>query len=189
MATKYNVGQMNKRATIERMVETERDSFNSYDDTWVPFFQVLDTAELGTNTTNITMVGHGLSTGDYIINTSRSDALRQITKVDDDNITVSSVTDQTDGDSIKKYNTSKSKVWLSIKPYQGIGTSAKKDFIDVHKRAEITHVCFSRYRLGLNDIDTKYRIKFQNRYLYIENIFNIDERRQWIKIMAEEKPV
>jgi len=60
-------------------------------------------AETGTTTTNIKLTSHGLSTGDYIVNFTRSDAKRQITVVDINNITVTSITGQTSNDIIYKY--------------------------------------------------------------------------------------
>jgi len=63
----------------------------------VHLFTGTDTTEAGTNTTNIKMTAHGLATGDLICNTSRSNAYRIVTKVDNDNVTVSSVTGQTTG--------------------------------------------------------------------------------------------
>lgn len=62
-----------------------------------------DLTEAGTNTTNITIVGHGLATGDYIVNRTRSNAVREITKVNDDNFTVTTVTGQTTGDTLSLF--------------------------------------------------------------------------------------
>lgn len=67
-----------------------------------------DTMEAGTTTTNVKATGHGLSTGDYITNRTRSNAVREITKVDDDNFTVGEIAGQTDGDTFSKFDTSKS---------------------------------------------------------------------------------
>lgn len=64
------------------------------------------TAAVGTNTTNIKIVGHGLSTGDHVINRTRSNAVRQITVVDADNFTVQTVTSQTSGDTITFFSVS-----------------------------------------------------------------------------------
>lgn len=58
------------------------------------------TAESGTNTTNIKITAHGLETNDYIVNRTRSNTVRKITKVDDDNFTVEAVPSQTNGDTI-----------------------------------------------------------------------------------------
>ena len=60
------------------------------------------TAEDDTTTTNIEITGHGLATGDLIVNTSRSNAKRIITKVDNNNFTVSAITGQVQGDTIQK---------------------------------------------------------------------------------------
>jgi len=65
------------------------------------------TAEAGTTATNITITNHGLSTGEFIQNVTRS-AVLEITVVDANNFTVVSTTGQTVGDSItflrfKKY--------------------------------------------------------------------------------------
>ncbi len=62
-----------------------------------------DTTEAGTTTTNIKATSHGLITGNYIVNRSRSNAVRQIVKVDDDNFTVLAVTAQTSGDTFSKF--------------------------------------------------------------------------------------
>ena len=61
----------------------------------------------GTTTTNIKIVAHGFSTGDHIVNRSRSNAVRSITKVDADNFTVQAVTGQTSGDTISYFNITK----------------------------------------------------------------------------------
>ena len=55
-----------------------------------------------TTSTNVKIVGHGLSAGKYIINKTRSNALRSVTVVDEDNLTVSEVSGQTVGDIIVK---------------------------------------------------------------------------------------
>jgi len=62
-----------------------------------------DAAESGTNTTNLKMTSHGLATGDVIINTTRSNAVREVTYVDANNVTVSAVTSQTTSDTIEVY--------------------------------------------------------------------------------------
>lgn len=63
-------------------------------------------AEVGTTTTNIKITGHGLSTGDHVVNTTRG-AVREITKVDNNNFTVEAVASQTNGDTITFFDTSK----------------------------------------------------------------------------------
>ncbi len=64
-------------------------------------------AEAGTTTTNIKITGHGLSTGDHVINRTRSNAVRAITRIDADNFTVETVTAQTNGDTISFFATTK----------------------------------------------------------------------------------
>lgn len=59
-------------------------------------------AEDGTTTTNIEITGHGLTTGDVIYNVTRN-AYRQVTVVDANNLTVSSVTNQTQNDIINAF--------------------------------------------------------------------------------------
>ena len=66
-----------------------------------------DTTEAGTTTTNIKATGHGLVTGDYIVNRSRSNAVREIVRIDNDNFTVEAVTGQTTGDTFSKFATTK----------------------------------------------------------------------------------
>lgn len=65
-----------------------------------------DTCEAGTTTTNITAALHGLVSGDWIVNRTRSQA-RQITFVDVNNFTVGAVASQTTGDTFSKFATSK----------------------------------------------------------------------------------
>jgi len=64
-----------------------------------------DTTEVGTTTTNIKATAHGLVTGDYIVNRTRSNAVREITRIDADNFTVTAVTGQTSGDTISLFTT------------------------------------------------------------------------------------
>lgn len=64
---------------------------------------ITDLAEVGTNTTNIKITAHGLSTGDHVINRTRANAVREITVVDANNFTVETVTSQTNGDSISQF--------------------------------------------------------------------------------------
>ena len=65
--------------------------------------QTDDAAEAGTTTTNIKMTGHGLTTGDYIRNTTHGNTLLSVTVVDVDNVTVAATTGQTTSDVIEKY--------------------------------------------------------------------------------------
>jgi len=65
-----------------------------------------DTCEAGTNTTNIKATTHGLTTGDHIVNRTRS-VVREITVVDVNNFTVEAVPSQTNGDTFSKFSVSK----------------------------------------------------------------------------------
>ncbi len=53
-----------------------------------------DTTEASTNTTTINATAHGLVTGDYIVNVTRSNAVREITRITDNQFTVEAVTGQ-----------------------------------------------------------------------------------------------
>jgi len=66
-----------------------------------------DSMEVGTTTTNVTATAHGLATGDYVVNRTRSNAVRKITYVDANNFTVEEVTSQTSGDTFSKFATAK----------------------------------------------------------------------------------
>ena len=81
-----------------------------------------DTTEAGTNTTNIKATAHGLLTGDYIVNRSRSNAVRKITWVNADNFTVDTVTAQTSGDTFSKFVT-------KAVGYEGIDIEAGMDYM------------------------------------------------------------
>jgi hypothetical protein len=59
--------------------------------------------ENGTTTTNIEITGHGLATDDVIYNVTRN-AYRVVTKVDDNNLTVDSVTSQAENDVFILFN-------------------------------------------------------------------------------------
>ena len=63
-----------------------------------------DPAEAGTDTTTIVITAHGLEAGDYIVNRTRSNAVREVlTAPTADTFTVTTVTDQTDGDTISYF--------------------------------------------------------------------------------------
>jgi hypothetical protein len=66
-------------------------------------FDSTELAEAGTDTTTIIITGHGLSTGDLIVNTTQSNATRIVTVSDPDTLTMDAVTGQTTGDSIDLY--------------------------------------------------------------------------------------
>ena len=81
-----------------------------------------DTTEVGTTTTNIKATAHGLVTGDYIVNRTRSNAVREITRIDADNFTVTAVTGQTSGDTISLFTTKT--VWV-----EGINVDTSYNFM------------------------------------------------------------
>lgn len=65
---------------------------------------VTDTMEAGTNSTTVNATGHGLSVGDYMVNRTRSNALREVLTVPDpDSFTVASVSGQTNGDTFSTF--------------------------------------------------------------------------------------
>ncbi len=64
-----------------------------------------DTMEASTNTTTVNATGHGLATGDYIVNRTRDDAVRQVTVVNANQFTVEAVPSQTNGDTFSKFAT------------------------------------------------------------------------------------
>jgi hypothetical protein len=59
----------------------------------------------GTTSTTIKFTNHGLVTGDLIVNRSRGDAKRIVTKVDNDTLTVLAITGQVTGDGVDYYPT------------------------------------------------------------------------------------
>ena len=61
------------------------------------------TMGVGTTTTSIVSTGHGLKSGDFIVNRTRSNAVRQIVVVDANTFTVDAVTSQTSGDTYSKF--------------------------------------------------------------------------------------
>jgi len=66
-----------------------------------------DTTEAGTTSTTINCTAHGLVDGDYIVNRTRSNAVRQITWVSVDQFTVEAVASQVSGDTFSKFATVK----------------------------------------------------------------------------------
>ncbi len=91
--------------TVYQITSTSKQVLDRTGTIRVHKFSANGTAEATTSTTNIKITGHGLVTGDLIINTSRSNAARLVTKVDDNNVTVTAVTDQAAGDTIGRYPT------------------------------------------------------------------------------------
>ena len=66
-----------------------------------------DLMEGGTTTTTVVATGHGLSDGDYIVNRTRNNAVRQITYVDPNTFTVEAVASQASGDTFSLFSVSK----------------------------------------------------------------------------------
>jgi len=65
---------------------------------------VTDTMEAGTTTTTVKATGHGLAVGDYIVNRTRSNAVRKVlTSADANTFTVDAVTAQTNGDTFSTF--------------------------------------------------------------------------------------
>lgn len=64
-----------------------------------------DLMEATTTTTTVVATAHGLADGDYIINRSRSNAVRKITYIDANSFTVEAVTAQASGDTFSKFAT------------------------------------------------------------------------------------
>jgi hypothetical protein len=81
-----------------------------------------DTMEATTNTTTVKATAHGLVTGDYIVNRTRSNAVRQITRIDADTFTVDAITWQTSGDSFSLFVSKL--VWV-----EGINADASYDYM------------------------------------------------------------
>lgn len=149
------ISRLDKRFLIEEKDPYTQDSLGGYTGDWIPFYSDSDVAESGTTATNIKMTAHGLSSGDYIINSSRSNAVREVTVVDVDNITVALVSGQTSEDIIIKRSASKSTIWASLKSRRssGLGYASKDSHIeDVQK-----HDMICRYRSDL--LTSKYRAR------------------------------
>ena len=74
---------------------------------WLNDGSSTDTMEATTTSTTVKATAHGLVDGDYIINTSRSNAVRKITYVDANTFTVEAVTAQASGDVFSRFSTEK----------------------------------------------------------------------------------
>ena len=183
MATKPNIGKMNQRMLVEQHDEYTQDVLGGTGNNWYPFYSVLDIAESGTTTTNIKMVAHGMTNGDFIINKSRSNAVRSITVVDLDNITVAAITGQTTADSIDKRIATNSTIWCELKPYGG-----SKYFGDDHLKSNITHKVRTRFR---SDLKSEFRMKLmpeKTRIFEIQDIRDTDEANKEYQIYVVENP-
>jgi len=149
------ISRLDRRFLIEEKDPYTQDDLGGYSGDWIPFYSEEDTAESGTSSTNIKMTAHGLSSGDYVINSSRDNAVREVTVVDEDNITVSSVSDQDSGDTIVKRSASKSTIWGNLKARRssGLGYASKDSHIEDVQKYDIT----CRYREDL--LTSKYRVR------------------------------
>lgn len=185
MATKSNIGKMNQRMLVEQHDEFTQDVLGGTGNNWYPFYSVLDVAESGTTTTNIKMVAHGMTNGDYIINKSRTNTVRSITVVDLDNITVTAITGQITGDSIDKRCVSNSIIWTELKPYGG-----SKYFGDDHLKSNISHKVRTRFRSDLGQ-KSEFRMKLmpeKTRIFEIQYIRDTDESNKEYVIYVTENP-
>lgn len=156
-----------------------KDTLGGYDDTWIPALgEISDVAESGTTTTNIKMTAHGMATGDYIINSTRSGAVRQIVRFDANNVTVTAITGQTTNDVILKRITTSSAVWARIK------SSNSYDSIESQQKTpNITHTVEIRYR---TDITAKMRIVWGSRTLEIISFSPSDTRKDRLFVDCRE---
>lgn len=70
-------------------------------------------------------------------------------------------------------------VWASVDPLSG------REYFYAHQvKAEVTH----RVRIRYNEkVTTEMRIRHQNRYLMIESIIDLKERREFQEILAREE--
>jgi SPP1 family predicted phage head-tail adaptor len=179
---KKTIGKLNNIIYFEEAIENSytKDSLGGYNTIWIPALgEVVDTAEVGTTTTNITMTAHGMASGDYIINTSRSENVKAVTYVDASNVTVVAITGQTTGDTIKKRIYELSRVWASITPSNDSFYAME----DQKKTTKVTHKVEIRFR---TDITTKMRIKFGVRYFEIISIATLDEDGERLLLKCRE---
>lgn len=179
---KKPIGKLNSIIYFEEAIENSytKDDIGGYDTIWVPALgEISDIAEATTTTTNIKMTAHGMATGDYIINTSRSNNVKPVVYVDVDNVTVSAIIAQASGDIIKKRIYGLSKVWASI------NSKVYSDYYveEQQKTPKATHIIEIRYR---DDINTEMRIKFGSRYFEILSFINVDEADFRIKLQCRE---
>ena len=173
------IGKMRTRIIVEKQDESTRDSVGGFQDLWIPALDgEQDILESGTTATNITIANHGLESGDYIVNTTRGNALREVAVVDVDNVSVSAVTNQTDGDTVKLHRYSKSKLWggfeNKVSPY--IDENQQRKLIVKNK---IT----IRFR---DDIEESFRFRVGDRTFELLSYFDIDERNYFMTADCRE---
>jgi len=195
MSKKQNIGKLNCLIYFLDSVEdsSTKDELGGFESQWIPALggTVSDTAEAGiavleppynviggTTETNLKLTAHGLSDGDYIVNQTRGNELRTVTVVDANNLTVASVTGQNAGDIIIKKAYSLSRVWASI--------NSKSSFYQMEsqqKTTRVTHVIEVRNR---EDIITRYRIQFENRYFEIISMYDPTESDERLVLECRE---
>lgn len=70
-------------------------------------------------------------------------------------------------------------VWASVEPLSG------REYFYAHQiKAEVTHMVRIRYN---EKVTTEMRIKHRDRYLTIESIIDLEERREIQEILAKEE--
>ncbi len=124
-------------------------------------------AQEGTTTTNICILNHKLNTGDYITNQTRNNERRQITKVDDNNFTVTEILGQTLDDTIllEKYSIDEQKSEDTIYFYKN-GTLRKLLYQKQELELQLTKLSTER-----TDLTTVLNIKLDG-IVVLEEIEN-----------------
>lgn len=78
-------------------------------------------------------------------------------------------------------------IWAEIIPVVSISNterSSGREQVAAGKiMSELSHRIIIRYR---DDIDTSMRLVYENRHFNIRSIVNVNERKEWIEIMAQE---
>lgn len=170
---------MNVRVIVEKQDDNTRDDYGGFQDIWYPALnEESDITESGTTTTNITIANHGLVTGDYITNITRGNILREVTVVDDDNVTVTAISSQTDGDSVLLHKYADSKVWARYE-------NKLSSYIDENQQRKIItkSKVTIRYR---TDIEQSFRFRIGSRHFEILSFHNIDEKDYYMEFDCRE---
>jgi SPP1 family predicted phage head-tail adaptor len=170
------IGKLNQRVRIEQR-SNFRTPYGGLDDTWYPALNgVSDIAESGTTTTNIKVTAHGLVTGDYVVNVTRS-TVRVVTKVDSDNFTVSTTSSQTTGDVLALQRCLVSTVWGKV--------SGRSVYVNENsmRKVETIHEVYLRYRA---DITKNHSLRIDNRRFEILGITNVDESNNYLRLTCRE---
>ena len=170
---------MNQRLIVEKQDPNTRDAYGGFADTWYPALNgVSDLAEADTTTTTIKIADHGMTTGDYITNVTRSNALREVTVTDDDTLTVSAVTSQAEGDTITLHKYSTSKVWGNMK-------SSTMPYVDEDSKRKIItgFKLITRYRSDFNKI---YTFRVNTRRFEILSYYDDEEDNDYMYFELRE---